>query len=141
MIRHKALLDTDTLSAVMKKHPVALVRAKAYLRVQRRFTFSIITRYEVLRWLKAKNAISQLSDFDRLCKASRIIPLTDEIVVRAADLYADLKRRGELIGDVDILIAASALEYGLTVVTNNEDHFRRIVGLDVENWLKDTNRF
>jgi tRNA(fMet)-specific endonuclease VapC len=49
---------------------------------------------------------------------------------------AELRRRGEPIGDADVLIAASALVHGLTVVTNNEGHFRRISGLDVENWFR-----
>ncbi len=44
-------------------------------------------------------------------------------------------RAGTLIGDADILIAASALVYDLVVVTNNEDHFRRVPGLQMENWL------
>ena len=65
-----------------------------------------------------------------------VLPLTDEVVVRAADIYAALKQRGEPIGDADILIAATALDRGLAVVTNNEDHFRRISGLAVENWLR-----
>jgi tRNA(fMet)-specific endonuclease VapC len=64
-----------------------------------------------------------------------VLLLTDGIVVRAAEVYADLYRRGALIGDADILIAPSALEHGLVVITNNEDHFRRIPGLMVENWL------
>lgn len=56
--------------------------------------------------------------------------------MKAADIYADLSARGELIGDADILIAATALAHGLGVVTNNEDHFRRIRDLRVENWLR-----
>jgi len=64
-----------------------------------------------------------------------ILPVTDEIALEAAGIYADLRRRGELIGDADTLIAASALVHGLGVVTNNEHHFRRINGLKVENWL------
>ena len=43
---------------------------------------------------------------------------------------------GELIGDADILIAASALSNGCGIVTNNEAHFRRIADLQVENWLR-----
>jgi predicted nucleic acid-binding protein len=54
----------------------------------------------------------------------------------AAEIYADLSRRGELIADADILIAASALVRGLGIVTNNEEHFKRIQNLHVENWLK-----
>ena len=57
-------------------------------------------------------------------------------MVRAAEIYADLWQRGQLIGDADILIASSALVHGLGVVTNNEDHFNRITDLRVQNWLK-----
>jgi tRNA(fMet)-specific endonuclease VapC len=49
---------------------------------------------------------------------------------------SNLSNRGELIGDADILIAASALVHGWGVVTNNEHHFSRIRKLRVENWLK-----
>ena len=131
-----ALLDTDILSAVMRRNAVAIARAQAYLAEHGRFTFSIITRYEVLRGLKARGAATQLAAFDRLCAATRILLLTDETIVRAAEIYADLYRRGILIGDADILIAASALVHGLGIITNNEAHFGRIPGLYVENWLK-----
>jgi tRNA(fMet)-specific endonuclease VapC len=56
--------------------------------------------------------------------------------VQAAGIYAELYQRGALIGDADILIAASAMVHGMALVTNNEEHFRRINGLHVENWLK-----
>jgi tRNA(fMet)-specific endonuclease VapC len=71
------LLDTDILSAVMRQHPAALVRARVYLAVHHRLTFSIITRYEILRGLHAKNATAQLAAFDQLCSVSTILPLTD----------------------------------------------------------------
>jgi tRNA(fMet)-specific endonuclease VapC len=130
-----ALLDTDILSAVMRQHPAVLVRAHAYLAVHHRLTFSIITRYEILRGLHAKNATAQLTAFDRLCSVSTILPLTDAIVIRAARIYADLHQRGALIGDADILIAATGLEHGLIVVTNNESHYQRIASIQLENWL------
>ena len=131
----QALLDTDILSAIMRKNPSATLRARSYLEVHRQFTFSVITRYEVLRGLLAKGAAKQLAAFDRLCATSRVLPLTDSIIVQAATVYADLHRRGELISDADILIAATAITYGLAVVTNNEAHFRRIRDLQVVNWL------
>jgi len=132
----RALLDTDILSAVMKGNPAVIARAHAYLEEHGALAFSLITRYEILRGLKAKKAAAQLEAFDRFCETCLILPLTDAIVIRAADIYAALKERGEPIGDADILISASALVHGLVVVTNNEDHFRRIPGLEVENWLK-----
>ncbi len=54
------------------------------------------------------------------------VRMTDEIIVRAADIYADLRTRGELIGDADILIAATALVHNLPLKTLNIKHFNRI---------------
>lgn len=97
-------------------------------------TLSLITRYEILRGLKAKGADAQAGAFERFRAANTVLPLTDGVAVWAAGVYADLYRRGLLIGDADILIATTALEYGLTLVTNNENHFRRIPGLVITNW-------
>lgn len=130
-----ALLDTDILSALMRGIPAAVARAGPYLAEQERFRFSVITRYEILRGLKAKGASAQIDAFARFCAASDILPLTDEIADVAADVYAHLYASGQPIGDADILIAATALVHHLAVVTNNEGHFRRIPGIDVENWL------
>ncbi len=130
------LLDTDTLSAILRRNPVVAEKTRAYLLEHRRLSFSIITRYEILRGLKAKNATGQQWAFDRFCAANLILLLTDAVVVQAADIYADLYRRGELIGDADILIAATAIVEGHGLATNNERHFSRITGLHIDNWLK-----
>jgi len=132
----QVVLDTDILSSIMRQNPVVVSKARAYLDEYGQFTLSIITRYEILRGLRAKGASQQAMIFDRLCARSTILPLSGEAVVKAAEIYADLSGRGELIGDADILIAASALVHGLGVTTNNENHFKRIRDLRVENWLK-----
>ncbi len=132
----RTLLDTGTLSALMRRHPQATTRAQRYLAEHERFTFSVITRYEIMRGLNAKRATVQLLAFEQLCLASDVLPLTDEVVVRAALLYADLCRRGMLINDADILIAATALTHDLVLATNNVKHYSRIPDLMIENWLE-----
>jgi len=129
------LLDTDVLSAIMRKNPRVLPNARAYLVEHGCFTLSIITRYEILRGLKAKDASRQIAVFEVFCNKNSILPLTEEAIVKAAEIYADLSQRGQLIGDADILIAASALVHGLCVATNNESHFSRVNNLQVVNWL------
>jgi hypothetical protein len=89
---------------------------------------------------QAKKAKAQIEAFDRFCATCLILPLTDDIVVLAAEVYATLKERGAPIGDADILIGASTLAHGFAVVTNNESHFGRISGLQVVNWLAKTDR-
>ncbi|HEY0739792.1 MAG TPA: type II toxin-antitoxin system VapC family toxin [Herpetosiphonaceae bacterium] len=131
------LLDTDTLSAILRQSPTAISHAQAYIQVHGHFTFSLITRYEILRGLAAKNATRQMLVFDQFCRANIILPLSDAVIVRGAEIYADLHRRGELVGDADILIAATALVAGYGLVTNNERHFARISDLTIVNWLKE----
>jgi tRNA(fMet)-specific endonuclease VapC len=46
-----------------------------------------------------------------------------------------LRRENKLIGDFDILIASVAITEGLVLVTNNVQHYNRISGLRIENWL------
>jgi len=132
-----SLLDTDTLSEVMKgvdEH--VQVNARRYLSAFGRFTFSLITRYEILRGLKARGATRQLARFEQRCQRSVVLPLTDDIIVQAADLYALLHQEGQLISDADILIAATALKHNLVMVTENVNHFRHIPGLSIESWRR-----
>jgi tRNA(fMet)-specific endonuclease VapC len=130
-----ALLDTDILSAIMRRNPTVIPYAQSYLAAHRCFTISIITRYEILRGLKAKRADKQLIAFNHFCSLNKIITITEEIITTAADIYADLYRNGLLIGDADILIAATALTHDLLLVTNNVNHLGRINGLKIINWL------
>ena len=61
------------------------------------------------------------------------LPLTDPIIERFARLRAALRRQGQLIPDMDLFIAATALEAELTLVTRNVRHFARIPDLTLYN--------
>jgi len=99
-VMEPALLDTDTLSEVMKGQDAQVQdHARQYLATFGTFTFSLMTRYEVLRGLKVRNAVRQLARFEQQCRRSHVLPLTDAIIVRAAEIYALLSQRGQLISD------------------------------------------
>lgn len=51
-------------------------------------------------------------------------------------IKANLKSRGEIINDSDLFIASIGVSNEYTLVTNNENHFGRIEGLKIENWIK-----
>jgi hypothetical protein len=69
------LLDTDTLSEIMKGvDPHVQDNARPYLAIFRHFTFSIITRYEILRGLKARRATRQMARFEQRCQHSQVLP-------------------------------------------------------------------
>ena len=56
--------------------------------------------------------------------------------VSYARLRAQLERSGQMIGALDMMIAAHALYERATLVTDNVREFRRVPGLKVENWMR-----
>lgn len=51
------------------------------------------------------------------------------------DIFAELERQGQRIGERDMLIAAHARSLNYTLVTNNTREFGRVPGLAIEDWL------
>jgi len=72
----------------------------------------------------------------QLAMLDGVLPLTIEIVHRFGRLKADLERRGVTKQDIDLHIAATAIEAGATLVTNDRALLDgAIPGLNVENWV------
>ena len=63
-----------------------------------------------------------------------VLPITLEDATCAATIRASLAQEGLPIGAVDTLLAGQALDRGLTLVTANTRHFKRVDGLSVEDW-------
>jgi len=63
-----------------------------------------------------------------------VLPFDAKAAAHYGSIRADLQRKGTLIGQMDLLIAAHARAYGLTAVTNNMREFTRVEGLTVEDW-------
>lgn len=129
-----ALLDTDTISLLHKQHPQVSANVALYIHQHGQLVFSEFSYYEYTRGLKAVNATAQLPRFEQFCQAHRIVSFSHDAAVIAANIWADLKHRGLLIGEVDILIASIAFSEGLAVATHNLAHFQRITGLPVVDW-------
>ncbi len=60
-----------------------------------------------------------------------MLPLSDPIMERFARLRSSLRTSGQLIPDLDLLIAATALEHRLQLLTRNLRHFERIPALSI----------
>src|SRR5688572_25078465 len=99
MARPKSLLDSDTISYLMRGNQQVTTHATAYNTEHNVFTISAITRYEVLKGLRARGASTKLRFFEQFCRQNEVLPLTEDIIVRAADVYADLHKRGALVND------------------------------------------
>ncbi len=132
----KALLDTNIVSAFIRGQEAVLSYARNYLQLHERFTLSTVTYYEIARGIKAISSREKYSIFRKFMAECELIDFDRRIADRAAQIYSTLRRKGLLVEDADILIAATALEHDLNMVTGNTRHFMRIEGLTLENWLE-----
>ncbi len=87
---------------------------------------SAITFYELL--MGATSAAKEKEVFI-LIDGIPILPFSDEVAQKAAEIYHDLRKRNKMIGFRDIFIAATALANDLPVKTNNRKDFDRVIGL------------
>lgn len=130
-----ALLDTDTLSFLLRGNENALAELEVHRAEGAKLYLSRLSFYEITSGLEYKKATRQLNDFYALISDFEVIETNEEATLIAAEIYGDLRRRGFTVDDIDILNAGIALAHDLKVVTNNEKHYRPIENLIVENWV------
>ncbi|HZO30884.1 MAG TPA: type II toxin-antitoxin system VapC family toxin [Chloroflexota bacterium] len=124
------LLDAPILSALLLRRPVAVQLVTPWIQSREAAT-SILVYGEVNEYIQGRPDYEQLHAQLRQFLVE-ITPffLTYPIMRRYGELRRVLRARNDLIGDVDTLIAATALERRLTIVTADED-FRRVPGLSL----------
>jgi tRNA(fMet)-specific endonuclease VapC len=129
--------DTDVLSAVLRRQPpLSLLRRLAQTPPSEQAT-TTITLGELL-YGAAKRESPQLVRRVRevVTLATVILPFDAEAAEVYGPLRANLKREGKHLGEPDLRIASIALSRGLTLVSGNVRHFRRVRELAVANWLE-----
>ena len=129
-----SLVDTNIISLFFRGHPQVVEKFEAYLAEYDTVNLSMITYYEIVSGLKHRDAQKQLEQFLEFSSQNTVLPLTQAAADIAADVYADLRKKGQPIDDIDLLIAGTAIANGLVVITQNRKHFDRITELEVEDW-------
>ncbi|BCW97160.1 MAG: PIN domain-containing protein [Fimbriimonadales bacterium] len=139
----KALIDTDIWLDIMRgAYPVVQARANAYWTVYGTYTLSVITVAEVVRGLVRRQRADLLAQWRADASRLEILPVDYAVGELAGELYARLDLAGFPIGRLDPLIAATALRYGLVLVSANERHYQRVIEvgypLQLVNWREET---
>ena len=130
------VLDTNIITAILKGNERVKQKAQRVTLEGKDILINGISYYEIKRGLLAVNASAKLRKFELLCKKFGLVLLdTQDIFDIASEIYADLKQRGKLIEDADILIAAVVRYKDFILISGNIRHFKRIQGLKIENWL------
>jgi tRNA(fMet)-specific endonuclease VapC len=128
------LLDTNICIYIRRKRPEEVLRRFRTLRPGEA-VLSVITFGELV--YGAEKSAQRGATLELLRELAQVLPVQG-LPETAAESYgtirAELERKGEMIGNNDLWIAAHAKAAGLVLVTNNEREFRRVRGLRVQNW-------
>ena len=111
------LFDTDTLSEIirppLRRSHLLASRLQTYLRSKQvisfsEFSFSEFSVYEILRGFRQKQAQTLEANFRVFCQQCRLCPITLAVLEKAAELWAEGRLQGKVVGDNDLIIAATA---------------------------------
>ncbi len=127
------LFDTSFVIDLLRHEKKAVEFARKADDESRLKAISVVTYHEVMRGLffigneqKIVQGEAALSRFD-------IIPYSMEIAKVAAKIDANLAKSGQMLSFPDVVIAATAIFYGLKLVTRDK-HFSRIERLEIEGY-------
>ena len=131
------LLDTDTLSLLTRLRPPPELLRRADAVPSHELAASSVTLAEMLYGAhhNRERSADIFGRIQRVLGSIAILPFDEDAADEYGWLRAHLRSRGAPIGDMDTLIAATALAHGLALVTGNVRHFGRVPGLEVENWI------
>jgi len=132
MLRY--MLDTDICSFIMKRSNDLLLKRLQKVPVSD-VCISVVTKSELLFGVEVsprqrQDEAALLAFLNHV----EILDFPDKASPHYAEIRAQLKTLGTMIGANDLFIAAHARSLGLTLVTNNTREFGRVPKLRIENW-------
>ena len=126
------LLDSTFLIDLLrgKKETLKIIDSKEPLLTTQ------INIYEIVKGLFFKNiAPSKFTKAMEMFNNIGVLPFDDHAVIKSAEIYTNLVKKGLEVHNFDCMIAGSALSKGInTIVTKNIKHFKRIKGIKVETY-------
>jgi tRNA(fMet)-specific endonuclease VapC len=126
------LIDTDWVIDHLNQIERVVHRLKE-LRSQG-LALSVISLAELSEGVQySRDPVQSQEALDAFLEDVSLLGIDEEVCKIFGRERGRLRKAGQLIGDFDLLIAATALHYGLTVLTNNRQHFERVEGLPLES--------
>ncbi|MBL4750589.1 MAG: type II toxin-antitoxin system VapC family toxin [Amylibacter sp.] len=128
----KFLLDTNAIIGVLKGNEGLIAKLKQYQPVD--FGMSLIVFHELSFGAYNSQRVDQNLQVVESLQFD-VLEFSKSDAQAAGKIRAALKKQGTLIGPYDVLIAGQAVARSLILVTNNMKEFKRVQGLNIEDWL------
>ena len=131
----KFMLDTNICIYIIKRQPGSVL-GRVESHPVGDIGISVITLAELEYGVSKSSKPARNRDaLEQFVSSLEVAPFDRQATVAYGKIRALLEKKGDLIGSMDLLIAAHAVTLGIRLVTNNVREFKRVPGLRVENWV------
>lgn len=129
------LLDTDTIIYWIKgnKNISNKITSIGFNNISSSITSKTELYYGAY---KSNKKEKNLEIITKLTRKIQFLDFNDSCQQHFGKLKVELEKKGMIIDDFDLMIAATAISYDLVLITNNIRHFSRIDNLVIENWIE-----
>jgi len=129
------LLDTNICIYIIKQKPIEVFKKFKEFDIGELKISSITFAELYFGVYNSQNIEKNLEIIKNFLLPFEIVEFDGKAAVKYAKIKADLRKKGKIIGELDMQIAGVALSNDLILVTNNEKEFNRIENLKIENWV------
>lgn len=131
----KYLIDTNICIYVIKRRPIEVLQRLQQFKTKD-IAISSITTSELYHGIQKSQQIAKNTEaLNNFLLPFDIVAYDELASVIYGDIRASWEKQGNIIGPLDLMIAAHALSLNVPVVTNNVKEFERVEGLEVVNWV------
>ncbi len=128
------LLDTNICIYLIKRKPPEVIQRFHQMQPGDALISSVTTSELYYGAQKSQRVRTNLEALNSFLLPFHVVEYDESSSFLYGELRADLEKRGQPIGPLDMMIAAHALSLDVTLVTNNIREFERVKGLRLENW-------
>ncbi len=130
------LIDTNICIYIMNQHPAEVIKKFRQINVGDIGVSSITVSELQYGVSKSRHKEMNQQRLNEFLFPMRILAFDENAARCYGDIRCQLEKQGQIIGPLDLLIAAHAISEQLIIVTNNDKEFKRIQNLAVENWAE-----
>lgn len=131
------LLDTNACIRILNNSSASLVTRLRQHMPEEIFLSSVVKAELIYGAHRSSRAADNLRLLRRFFEPFTSLPFDDSCAGQYGSIRSELERAGMPIGPNDLIIAATAMNHDLILVSNNVREFGRVAGLQIEDWEED----
>jgi tRNA(fMet)-specific endonuclease VapC len=131
------MLDTNICSHIIRNRPKRVKEKLTEVEKEHIVALSAIVASELLYGAYKKGSKKLVEVVMEFIEYFTVYEFDLNAASEYGKIRTELEKQGQIIGAYDLQIVAHAKALGAVLVTNNENEFKRVKGLKVENWLVD----